>query len=108
MIQGKLRVIYFGILFYSLFGFMSIYAGIPIIEITGRVSVRGNEPFTYLGISTSDGVEYKISGKMKDKIRKQYQQQILNLKGMVIKSREGHMPAKFEVMEIVKILGEEE
>lgn len=39
------------------------------IELTGRLSIKGNEPFTFLALTTAEGEVYKLSGDLVDELR---------------------------------------
>jgi hypothetical protein len=43
------------------------------VELTGRVTIFGNEPFTYAGISGEDGKQYAIYPQEKENELKAYQ-----------------------------------
>ena len=70
--------------------------------ITGKVAVAGHEPFAYVRVIDQDKVEYKLVGPMRDTLRKEYQGQIVQLEGKVVKKSVGPgMPAEFLVLVIV-------
>lgn len=72
-------------------------------EVKGVISVKGNEPFTYLAITISGQGEYKIVGKWMKSLRSQYQQQQIVVKGIIVKESAGPgFPAELDVIEIVE------
>lgn len=74
-----------------------------IVEISGRISVKGNEPFTYLCITTSDNREFKISGPMEPDLRQGYQNQIVRIRGIIESEAKGPgFPAIVLVEEFVE------
>ena len=58
--------------------------------ITGRIVVKGNEPFTILVIASGKG-DMKIVGTMKQKIWDNYQGKTITVKGTVVKKGKGFM-----------------
>jgi hypothetical protein len=71
--------------------------------IKGRVSVKGNEPHTYLALKTVKE-EFKIVGLLTNEIRDKYQNKYIEVKGAIIKKAIGPgFPAELEVTSIVKV-----
>jgi len=68
---------------------------------TGRVAVKGHEPFTYLALVTDRG-DMKIVGGMKQKLWDCCQGKIITVKGAIVKEGGGFMtPPELDVTEIV-------
>jgi hypothetical protein len=68
---------------------------------TGKIAVKGNEPFTYLVLVTEKG-DMKIVGSLQIKLRDNFQGKHVTVKGMVIKKGGGFMALpELEVTEIV-------
>lgn len=75
-----------------------------LIVLRGKVSIKGNEPVTYLCLSSESGSEYKLTGKLQTIIRNRHQQQIIVVKGKIVKKAVGPgFPAEFDVSEILDI-----
>ncbi|WP_455381385.1 hypothetical protein [Salinispira pacifica] len=65
---------------------------------TGRISVKGSEPHTYLAIDTADHGELEIVGPLASRIRALYQGQIITVEGTVLDSGSGPgFPPKLRV-----------
>ncbi|MDY6969145.1 MAG: hypothetical protein SVR08_10910 [Spirochaetota bacterium] len=74
------------------------------LEINGKVSVKGNEPHTYLVIITRKYGALKIVGAFEKEIRRNYQQKYIKVNGKVVKKTIGPgFPAEFKVTEIIEI-----
>ncbi len=70
---------------------------------TGKVAVKGNEPFTYLALVTGEG-DFKITGPLQKKIRDGFQGKVITVKGTIAGKRKGFMALpELDVSEIVKI-----
>ena len=68
---------------------------------TGRVAVKGHEPFTFLALVTDKG-DMKIVGGMKQKLWDCCQGKLITVKGAIVKEGKGFMvPPELEVTEIV-------
>jgi hypothetical protein len=68
---------------------------------TGRVAVKGHEPFTYLALVMDRG-DMKIVGGMKQKLWDCCQGKLVTVKGAIVKEGGGFMaPPELEVTEIV-------
>lgn len=73
------------------------------MQISGKIAVVGNMPFTFLNLVTADNIEYRIVGPLEKKMRQNMQQMILTVEGKIIKKAIGPgFPAEFEVFEILK------
>ncbi|NPA27555.1 MAG: hypothetical protein GXN91_00695 [Epsilonproteobacteria bacterium] len=72
-----------------------------LVEVEGKVAVFGNEPHTFVGIKTEDGV-YKISNA-KDFKLELFQNKVVKVKGVLLKKEVGPgMPAEIEVVDFAK------
>lgn len=72
------------------------------LQIQGKISVKGNDPHTYLCLSTAAGKDYRLEGALRDLIWTRYQQEIIRLDGKITKEALGPgAPAVFEVREIL-------
>lgn len=70
---------------------------------TGKVAVKGNEPFTYLALVTGEG-ELKIAGPLQKKIRDGLQGRVITVKGTITGKGKGFMALpELNVTEIVNI-----
>lgn len=70
------------------------------VTVQGKISVKGNEPHTYLCISTKEGLDYKLVGSLKDEIRARYQHVILHVSGKFTGKALGPgFPAELDVFE---------
>ena len=68
---------------------------------TGRVAVKGHEPFTYLALITDKG-DMKIVGNMKQKLWDCCQGMLVTVKGSIVKEGKGFMmEPELEVTEIL-------
>ena len=72
------------------------------MQIKGKVSIKGSEPHTYLCLSTDSGIDYRLTGELKEMIWVQFQQEMMTLEGVVSKKALGPgFPAEFIVQKIV-------
>ena len=86
----------------ALFGLASCLS----MTLQGRISVKGNEPHTYLALSTGES-EYSLVGPLRDSLLKQYQGKYLKVRGEIVKEALGPgYPAEFEVQDIVEVSSE--
>jgi len=68
---------------------------------TGRIAVKGHEPFTYLVLVTDRG-DMKIVGGMRQKLWNCCQGKTVTVKGSIVKEGGGFMaPPELDVTEIV-------
>ncbi len=71
---------------------------------TGPVAVKGNEPFTYLALSTKDHGELRIAGPLAAKIRAEYQNRTLTVEGRITAKGTGPgFPPVLDVTRIVRV-----
>jgi len=71
---------------------------------TGRVAVKGSEPFTYLAIETPEYGELKITGALAPEIRSRYQGRILTVEGSIRSQGAGPgFPGSLDVARIVDV-----
>jgi hypothetical protein len=72
------------------------------ITIKGSISVKGNEPHTYLALTTDRNEEFSIVGKKKKEIWENYQGQVITVKGKIVRKSIGPgFPAEFDVTKII-------
>ena len=84
---------------------LGIVAAVPACgeTFTGKVAVKGNEPFTYLVLVTDKG-DLKITGPLQEKIRDSFQGRIITVKGTIVKKKKGFMAlSELEATEIVNV-----
>ncbi|HNW27622.1 MAG TPA: hypothetical protein PKN50_04015 [Spirochaetota bacterium] len=68
---------------------------------TGKIAVKGNEPFTYLALVTDNG-DMKITGPLEKKLREHFQGRRVTVKGTIVKEGKGFLSLReLEVTEIV-------
>lgn len=73
------------------------------MNLTGKISVKGNAPHTYLCLTTDEQIDYKLRGAQQDYLMNQLQQRIVTLRGVVTQPQIGPgFPAEFEVIEIIE------
>ncbi|HPC39790.1 MAG TPA: hypothetical protein PLD91_02615 [Spirochaetota bacterium] len=88
------------------FALPAFMLGIAIIlgcsnTFTGKIAVKGNEPFTYLVLVTDNG-DMKITGPLANKLREDFQGRRVTVKGSIVKEGKGFMLLpELEVTEIV-------
>ncbi len=69
--------------------------------ITGKIAIKGNEPRTWVCLTTASGVEYRLKGELTDKIRSEHQQETITIKGTPLDNPETQtLPIGFEVLDI--------
>lgn len=74
----------------------------PGTLIDGRIAIAGNEPFSYLSLTSEDAVQYRLSGELAAALERDYQGQRVRLKGSLVKESVGPgYPAQFEVESIM-------
>jgi len=77
---------------------------VGIVTINGKISIKGNEPHIYLSLTTDNNIEYQLTGDYKNKIREEYQQQVITLEGKITRKAIGPgFPALFQVQRIISI-----
>lgn len=68
------------------------------VTLVGKISVKGNEPHTYLALVTRDGEEFAITGDHVATLRASYQNATLRVSGTVESRRLGpSFPARLRV-----------
>ncbi|HPS85590.1 MAG TPA: hypothetical protein PLY36_02530 [Spirochaetota bacterium] len=74
-------------------------------EMTGVISVKGNEPHTYTAFTTENGELYKVDGPLSKELREKYQGTRVKIKAKLIKKKEkpGFGPGVIEVSELVEV-----
>ncbi len=78
-----------------------VCGGCTSLVFRGKVTVKGSEPHTYLVLVAKD-TEYKLVGRLQEKIWQQYQGRTIEVRGEIIKDAIGPgFPAELEVTEIL-------
>ncbi len=71
-------------------------------KISGRISMKGSMPNTYLALTTDSGTEYKITGPAEEKLAADYQYTTATVSGKVVKEAVGPgFPAEFRAEKII-------
>ena len=71
-------------------------------SLSGRISVAGNEPFTYVRLVDAQQHEYRLVGEKAERIRRTLQGREVELRGRVVKQAVGPgEPAEFQVDEVL-------
>jgi hypothetical protein len=71
-----------------------------IVTLSGKITVKGSEPNTYLALTAADGTIYELNGKAAVELREEYQNRLVELRGRIVKDTLGPgMPARVEVSE---------
>ena len=98
----RLKLILF--LFLTLFQVTSVLSEsnpCPLLTIHGKIAVKGNEPHTYVALTTKQGEEYQLQGPLVEQIRQESQGLILSLSGTILsKKKVFAVPILFKVEEI--------
>jgi hypothetical protein len=72
--------------------------------LSGRIKLRGNEPFTYTVLITEEEGTLKIVGPLVEEIRSKYQGNYLRVRGRLVEHREPPGPHRaLEVLEILEV-----
>ena len=72
------------------------------MQIRGKISIKGSGPHTYLCLSKDSGIDYRLTGELKDMIWSRYQQEKMMLEGVLSKKALGPgAPAEFTVHKIM-------
>ena len=76
--------------------FLSSFSKNHIKKVEGYVRVYGNEPFTYIGIKTSDKKEYAISAD-EERIAELWQSQgnLIEITGYIVQKEKDQPPVGF-------------
>ncbi len=74
-------------------------------EMKGVISVKGNEPHTYLAFTAENGDLYEIEGAMVNELREKYQGTKVKLKGKLLNKKDKSIfgPGVIEVTEITEV-----
>ncbi len=67
------------------------------LSITGRIRVKGSEPFTIIVLETADGGNYELVGEMAGTLRRQFELKMVTLAGVVLNTGDGLRPPLVEV-----------
>lgn len=72
------------------------------IVVTGTISIKGSEPFTYTALTEDGGAVYKITGPLEEELAKHYQYKKVTLAGGITKEDGGPgIPAELLVDKII-------
>ena len=70
--------------------------------ITGKISVKGSEPKTFVALTTEAGTVYEITGHLTGRLQEEYQYRTVTLEGALLRTSAGPgMPARFRAEKIV-------
>jgi hypothetical protein len=73
-----------------------------LVQIDGKISVKGTGKHAYLCLSQKSGEEYRLEGRLRDWIGKQYQQKTIRLQGVISQPAVGpDYPKKFIVIKVI-------
>ncbi len=73
-----------------------------LTTIQGKISIKGNEPHTWLALTTKEGRDYRLKGDLAKTLRNHYQQQVVVLEGEILsKSKTPGLPSAFAVHNMV-------
>ena len=71
------------------------------VTIHGKIAIKGNEPHTFLALTTEQGEEYQLQGPLVEQIKQQNQGMILELSGTILSTKKVFaLPIMFRVQEI--------
>lgn len=74
------------------------------IVLTGRATIRGNEPHTQVVIASAERGEVQLTGKLAEEIRARHQGKLLELRCRLVREATGPgFPAEAEVVKILKV-----
>ncbi len=69
-----------------------------IVRITGRIRIKGNEPFSKTVLDDEAGRYYVLRGDKAEQLRQEFQLEEMILRGRVISSGDETRPAEIEVL----------
>jgi hypothetical protein len=70
--------------------------------ITGTISIKGNEPHTWVCLTTKAGEDFRLQGDQVQKIRTFYQHRLVSVKGSYLSpTQTGIWPRGFKVIELL-------
>ncbi len=74
------------------------------IVLTGRATIRGNEPHTQVVIASAERGDVQLTGPLAQEIRSRHQGQLLELRCRLVRETTGPgFPAEAEVVKILKV-----
>ena len=74
------------------------------LTVSGRVSVKGSEPHTYLVLVSEERGAFTIVGPLKEEIRRNYQGKYLKVRGRIVEGPGLPVPhPQLEVLEILEV-----
>ena len=74
------------------------------ITVTGKISVKGNDPHVFPVLTSSDNTEYIISGTNKKIMMEKYQGKTITVKGLKKdRAKDQYGPAELEVTNILNV-----
>lgn len=72
--------------------------------ITGRITIKGNEPKTFVALTAADGRVYEITGPLTGRLKEEYQYRTVTLEGELLRKSAGPgIPAQFRAEKIVSV-----
>jgi hypothetical protein len=96
---------------YRLFGLLFLvvmFTAAGCITLSGRITVKGNEPHTYVVLVAGESEEYVIVGDLAETLRKEYQNKRVRVKGKIVGKAIPGKPAELEVFEILEVLDKQD
>jgi|GEM_PF-2634830 len=69
-----------------------------ILELTGRIRVKGNEPFVFTVLETAGGRDYKLSGEGVENLRAGFELKMVTLTGRVLSAGDESQLPVIEVL----------
>jgi len=67
------------------------------VEIRGRIEVKGSEPLTFTVIETPDGMDYEIFGEKGERLRQEFELEMVTIIGEVLSTGDDIRPPVVEV-----------
>jgi len=92
------------LVFFTLISVTSLFSeNIPQDRLTleGKIMIKGNEPHSFVALTTKKGEEYQLQGSLVKNLRQRYQGMVLKLSGTLMDKKKHYgRPIRFNVEEI--------
>jgi len=75
------------------------------VEIRGRIKVKGSEPLTFTVIETPDGMDYEIFGEKGERLRQEFELEMVTLTGEVLSTGDDIRPPVIKVSSFQPVSG---